>query len=250
MRALLTVLFLALPLAASAQEGYVTYTESIKIDIQLPPEMQAMRDRIPNSRTATKRLFFNEAASLMKNAPASEESQRDVAFEGGGGMRMFRMGGMRDNNELYTNLDEGTVVDKRDFLGRTFLVEGDQEAIAWRLTDEKAEFLGYPCMKAVGTRDTTTVEAWFTPEIPVSAGPAVFAGLPGLVLVATVDEGRTTYTATEVNLDPLPEGTLVAPTEGKKVTREEFDKIVEEKMKEMGGGRPGREGMRIMVRGN
>ena len=250
-RTILTLAILLLPLVSSAQEGVVTYTESIKIDIQLPPEMQAMRAQIPNSRTATKQLFFNETASLMKNLPMSEESQRDAGFEGGGGGFRMRMGGMRENNEIYTNLDEGLTTEKREFLGRTFLIEGDQEAIAWRLTDEKAEFLGYPCLKAVGTRDTTSFEAWFTPEIPVSAGPDIYAGLPGLVLVVNVDEGRITYTATEINTEALAEGTIVAPEDGKKVTREEFDKVVEEKMKEMGGA-PGRGGRQatFMVRGH
>ncbi len=147
--------------------------------------------------------------------------------------------------------DAGTSVERRDFLGRTFLIEGEREPLPWRLTDEQAEFLGYPCMKATLQRDSSTVEAWFTPQIPVSAGPEQYGGLPGLILVLSENDGRRTFVATEVSLDGLGEDTIEAPTEGRRVTQEEFDRIVAEKMEEMGGERGGRRGRgRVIIRSN
>lgn len=228
---------------ASAQEGTVAYDITTRLDIELPPEMQHMADQFPSSRTASKVLHFTESASLMVAAPEEEE---DESFEGGGMRMMFRGA---DEDALYIDRDAGTSIHKRDFLGRTFLVGGEPEPLAWKLTDEQSEFLGYPCMKATATvRDTVQVEAWFTPEIPVSAGPEQYGGLPGLILVLTVDDARQTFIATEVTLGPLAEGTMEAPTEGRRVTEEEYRQIVEERLEEMGGGRRGRRGT-FIIRG-
>jgi GLPGLI family protein len=238
------MLLLAVPLVGMAQEGIVTYEETVKLEIKLPPEMEHMSAQIPNARTVTKQLFFNESASLMKNAPEKGEEENenfvvqsdDVHIE----MRMEE-----PENETYVNFDEGSLIEKRDFLGRTFLITGEPAELAWRLTDERSEFLGYMAQKAVTVRDSMTVEAWFTPEIPVPAGPDAYGGLPGLILVLNVDDGQTSYVAQTLLLDALDDDVLVPPTKGKKVTRDEFDAIVEEKMKEMGVERGGN---RTMIR--
>ncbi len=49
----------------------------------------------------------------------------------------------------------------------------------------------------------------------------------------TIDEGKTTFTATEVLMGELEEGSMAEPDEGREVTQEEFDEIMEEKRKEM-----------------
>ena len=152
-------------------------------------------------------------------------------------------------NETYVNLDEGQLIEKQDFLGRTFLITGETLNVAWRLTDERSEFLGYLSQKATAVRDSTTIKAWFTPEIPVPAGPARYGGLPGLILVLTLNDGQTTYVAQELSLAPLDEA-LVPPKKGKKVTREEFNTIVEEKRKEMEADGRGGEGNVFIIRGN
>ena len=232
----------AVPLVAQAQQGTVLYDVTLKLDIELPPEMAAMRDQIPSSRTSQRVLLFDESASLMKAAPEKAEPTR---FESGGNRVMFRGG---DEDVLYTDHDAGTSVSKRDFLGRTFLIEGALDSLPWRLTDEQAEFLGYPCFKAVLQRDSTTVEAWFTPQIPVAAGPEHYGGLPGLILVLSQDDGRRTFVATEVSLAELEDGAITVPTEGRRVTKEAYDQIVKEKMEEMGVDRRGRRGGSIIIR--
>lgn len=235
MRSVIALAFcLLLPLAARGQEGVVTYDHTVKIAIELPPEMQHLRDRIPSERTVRQQLFFNDAASLMKAAP--REAQAEDAGGDRGGMR-FRMREARLDNTTYTHFDTEARVEKREFMGRTFRIDAGAEPLAWKLTGEKSEFLGYLAQRAVATRDTVTVEAWFTPQIPVPAGPAGYGGLPGLILVLTVDAGREAFVATDVALGPVEAGLIVPPTDGRTVTRAEFDAIVEEKMKEMGATR-------------
>jgi GLPGLI family protein len=95
-------------------------------------------------------------------------------------------------------------------------------------------------LKATAQEDSAAVEAWFTPQIPLPGGPGHYRGLPGMILVVSVDDGRIQYTATEVAMAAVAEGVIVEPTEGESVTREEYDAVVIEKMEELrrtrGGG--------------
>ena len=252
MRHLTTFLCLLLPSLAFAQQGSfqtdagvqgtVEYEMTVQIDVELPPEMAHMRDQIPSSRTVRKQLLFSETAALMKDAPKTDE-------DGGDGTRRFRFGRSADE-QVFTDLDAGTVVEKSSFMGRTFLIDGEAPPLAWRLTNEQAEYLGYPCLKATAMRDTVEVEAWFTSQIPVSAGPETYGGLPGLILVLAEDGGRRTYIAQNVSMEPVPEGALVPPTDGRRVTREEYQEIVEQKLREMQEERGGRRGGFTIFRGN
>lgn len=86
-------------------------------------------------------------------------------------------------------------------------------------------------MAAQLKRDDQTITAWFTSEIPFSTGPDEFFGLPGLILAVEIN-GETAFLATSIDLTPPEEGVLSKPDKGKKVTQEEFNKIIEDKIKE------------------
>ena len=61
----------------------------------------------------------------------------------------------------YVRYEEGFILEAREFLGRTFLIEEEGRAFRWRLTGEQAEYLGYVVQKATAEQDSSTVEAWF-----------------------------------------------------------------------------------------
>ena len=77
----------------------------------------------------------------------------------------------------------------------------------------------------------STVTAWYTPQIPVSHGPAQYGGLPGLILELNTD--TTVMLCTKVVMNPDKKIQISEPTKGEFVTRNEFDNIVEVKVKEM-----------------
>ena len=229
-----------------ALSGTVVYAEQTKFNVNLPPQMQRFRERMDDTRDATVVLIFNESSSLSQLAPEPEEETPQAAPNDRRNRR-FQMFRQRENNATFVDFDNNVAIQRREFLDRTFLVEG-AERPNWKLTDDVSEFLGYMCNRAVATIDTTLVEAWFTPEIPVPAGPDDYYGLPGLILVVTTDNGNRSYVATEVSLRPVSAESIAAPTEGRKVTQEEFDKIVAEKRKEMRAQRGNNR--EIMIRRN
>jgi GLPGLI family protein len=138
------------------------------------------------------------------------------------------------SDKIYCDLKSLKKTEQKEFMTRMFLIESDLSASDWKFTGNSGIVLGYNCQEAI-LKDTINVtKAWFTASIPVSAGPAGFYGLPGLILKVDINDGKRIITATSI--DPSMEVTdfLIKPKEGKKVTQEEYRKIVADKMKEMG----------------
>ncbi len=133
--------------------------------------------------------------------------------------------------QVYYDFTRNQKLEQVEYLTRIFLVQSEIEAVAWKLGNEKKKVLEYTCMSASVTLDDQEIVAWFTPEIPVSLGPSVYGGLPGLIL-AVERNGETAYVATSVSLTPPSEESMVKPNKGSKVTQEEFKSIQEEKGKE------------------
>jgi len=240
--ALLSVVLLT-PLFLLAQtSGEIKYTQTMKIEIpdRVPKEF---RDRIPKERKVNKVLSFNKTTSTYKNGENLRRGEGGPS--GGDGVRMrFRGGGGNANAITYKDLDANQLIDNRDIMGKQFIIEGSVEQSTWKMTGQKKTILGYMAMEAsTMINDTVAVIAYFTPQIPVSNGPGTFHGLPGMILEVNVDNGRLVTVATEVALKDVEAKDLEKPTTGKKVTKEEFDAIRKEKMKEMreqrGGGRGG-----------
>ncbi len=230
-------------LVCAQTSGTISYKETIKLDIQTDdmPEMPGvdLKSMFPESLSAQKELVFNASESLYQTTNQEEPEDIEMESDDGSMQIKFKMG--EDTPEIiYTNLGEKSIRHQQGFMGRTFLIAGDQIPFKWKVTNEKVRFLDYECIKAT-TEDPEgkSVVAWFTPQIPVQVGPDLFGGLPGAILMLSIDDGQQEIMASAVNLGELEEA-IKAPKEGKKVSAEEFDKIVEEKEKEieeMGGNR-------------
>ena len=78
-------------------------------------------------------------------------------------------------------------------------------AIDWELTDGEQTILGDACRRATCTFRGRSYEAWYAPEIAVSAGPWKFGGLPGLILAIKDDAGVLDLEATgvEQRVEPI-----------------------------------------------
>lgn len=254
-------LLLATPAALGAQEGTITYTHSINLDFELPPELAMMGAEIPPAVTQEMLLHFDRSASLMVPAPRKTARRREERVEMAmlAEMSMFmsmsglKIGGKaasgkRPATESWLDLGEGRMVETHRFMGRTFRVVDERPAYEWRLTGEQAEHEGYMVIKATAEHDSAAIEAWFTPQIPVAGGPGPYGGLPGMILVVSVDDGHIKYFATEIALGVLEEGLIKRPDKGDEMSREEYDEMVAEKTEEMrkrfGGRRRGMGGDR------
>ena len=239
---ILTVIAALFVRAQDNTSGTVKYEQVVKLEIKLEGEAAQFTDMLPKERKSNKVLYFNPKASLYENGEKAED--QNMSMSSGGGNVMIRM--EEPENKIFTDFEKKNQLEQREFMTRVFLIEGEVNQ-QWKLTGNQKMIHNYPCQEAVMEKDSSKIVAWFTPVIPVSAGPSVFGGLPGLILSVERDGGKETINATSFDFASVPDDKIEKPSKGKKVTHEEFDKIVEEKMKEMGAER-GTGGQHMMIR--
>ncbi|MBD0353527.1 MAG: GLPGLI family protein, partial [Flavisolibacter sp.] len=210
-------LFLLFSLAGTAQmkEGKVVYDRTIQMQNRFQGMNEEVARQLPRSRTDHFELLFGNNQTLWQRIPDVNEESNTFAS---GGMVM-RFGG--NDEVVYYNLSEGKRVEQREMMDKKYLIEEPVQKMTWKLSDETKNILGYTAHKATGKRigtrmqmsmengemkrqevaDTSFITAWYTTEIPVSAGPgADFGGqLPGLILELEMNGGRIVYRAAEVS---------------------------------------------------
>lgn len=261
MRSLIILLFAMLTITANSQsnfQGKAVYMSKTTMDMNFggrqmsEDQKKRIAQRMKSFLEKTYILNFNKTESSYK-----EEEKLGAPGQGGGG----RFGGMMNNFSgglKYKNTKDAIVLEEREFFGKKFLISEDSKKPEWKLGSETKKIGNYTCFKATlkkevdessfaafgrrGRRNakdekkeskkrTIEVVAWYSPQIPVSQGPGEYWGLPGLIL--EINSDKTTILCTEITMNPKDKVVLKMPKKGKKVTREEYNKIVAKKMTEM-----------------
>ncbi len=227
----------------SITEGTVYYQEVVKLDIKLEGDAAQFANALPKEQKSKKLLHFNSTASLYKKDDASEAEEMIENESGGMVIKM-----QQPDQQVYTDIANKKQLEQREFMTRRFLIEREVGKEKWKFTGNNKTILGYACQEATLEKDDKKIKVWFTPEIPIAIGPTKFVGLPGLILAVDVNDGEITLEAKKIDTQKVDKSLLKKPSKGKKVTDEEFKKIVDEKMKEMGveGGEGG--GHRVMIK--
>lgn len=233
--------------AQDIKGGVVKYKHTTKYnfdkifnpDGNAPARTKEFLSGLPKENTNAKVLYFTENAALyeedltVKEEPASPMLQRALM---GANMRKPPQ---PELEKVFYDFGKNEITRQVMFMTRNFLVSDSIKKKAWKLSNKMIKVLNYTCLGAELKKGDDTVTAWFTSEIPISTGPDEFFGLPGLIL-AIETNGEFAFIATSIDLTPPKEGVLSKPDNGKKVTQEEFNKIVEDKIKEFnetGGNR-------------
>lgn len=190
---------------------------------------------------------FEQILELEKPKPAGGDISFSISVSG-------------DGNK-YINTKNKIYIEEEDLMNEEFLVKDSLQKIDWTLSDETKVIGDYNCFKATYTipiskiyqqsydkylkkiekgekplfemkkPEPTTVIAWYTPEIPVSFGPAGIWGLPGLIL--QLEDARLIYLCTKVSLKNNEKTKIKIPNQGKIVTKKEFEKYQEKLQKRM-----------------
>jgi GLPGLI family protein len=226
-------LALAIGFATHAQnnntEGLITYEEVVKFKIEMDDLSEQMQAMLPTENRSEKQLFFNEEASLYQNSKNVQSDINESSEDGG--IRIM----MSQPEEIYfRDLKKNTSIEQREFMTRLFLIESETEQKEWKLTGKQKMILDFPCQEAILQDSNKTTNAWFTPAIPISTGPANYAGLPGLILSIESDSGNRVIIAKTIEFKKIGTKEMQKPKKGKKVSKEKFNSIVEKKTKEMG----------------
>ena len=104
-----------------------------------------------------------------------------------------------------------------------YVVEEPVENIEWTLVEDSTKnVIGYGCIMATADYHGRKWTAWFTPEMPVQAGPWKLAGLPGLILEADADNGVYSFVATGIQNTDRPIVPVYLADRYEKTTRKDF----------------------------
>ena len=236
------------------QEGEIIFKETVQFKIEIPSDdpklAEQLKKMMPSEQVFKHVLYFNEDATLYTAKKGEEPEDQEINHEEEGVRIKMSFSGGAGENSTYLDLKKESLTEKKDFMGKTFLVQDKDPKLPWKLGTESKKILDYNCRKATAEIDDRQIEAWFTTELPIASGPGSYFGLPGMILEvkSSGERGGRHLTAESVDFKALEADQIVAPKKGKKVTNDEFKKIVEEKTKEM-QEQMGSGGNRIIIRG-
>lgn len=225
-----------------------------------------VKARLKNRLEKTYVLNFNKEESVF-----NEEEKLD-AMSGA----TDSWGNNFSRGEQYKNVRQNALVQSQEFYGKKFLVKDSLQGIDWKMGSESKQIGQYQAFKATAmvptselnwydfswsdlrngpTQNTvdstnvntvepeielTAIEAWYTPQIPVSHGPGEYWGLPGLILEVTA--GNTTMLCAKIVMNSNERITIEAPTKGTEITKSDYQATVQRKMLEMRDNRGRRRG--------
>ena len=214
---------------AQNTEGVVSYkrkTHWIKIISRMTFLSQEEKDRAAQT---WKNFEEENNAEKMKLAFTPNESLYTYASESGetdDGSYSWRNSELK----LYRNFDKDKKTDIMEMLGKTYVIDDSLHTPTWKIGNQIKEVAGYICMKAE-TEDPIKkqkITAWFAQDIPVSAGPERYNGLPGLILELSLNDD-VVIEATGVTFRKLtPEDLKLPKTKGKKINDAGYDAMIKQ----------------------
>lgn len=270
------ILLISLNLSAQDFQGKAFYFSKSTMELgswgatMSEAQKKQVYERLKNRLEKTYILTFNIEESIFK-----EEEKLDAisgATDSWG--KNFTPG------EQYKNLKSNTLLQEQEFYGKQFLVKDELLPLEWTMTADSKQIGGYMCMKAIAVIPSeqlswynfswdsirnnekkeesesdsipesdsneikeikmTQIEAWYTPQIPVSNGPMEYGGLPGLILEVSAD--GTTMLCSKIIMNPAEKIKIEAPKKGTEVNKMEYQAIIVKKMAEMRDMYSGRRG--------
>ena len=252
--------FFSLSISSQDFQGQAFYKTQTSMDFgswgdrMSAEQKKAMKERMKPFLEPVYILTFDKTKSIYQ-----QEERLDAPGSGGGRGwgRMWASGG----GPVYKDIASKKSIQSTEFMGKKFLISNDQDKIKWVMQKEQKMIGNYLCFKATAQvskpktmtsvwrnsekqndsikdssvdeleQEYSIITAWYTPQIPVTHGPAQYGGLPGLILELTTD--NTVMLCTKVVMNPEKRIQISEPKKGEFVSRTEFENIVEVKTKEM-----------------
>ena len=136
----------------------------------------SIRDSVRVNKVETEHMqsdddMYSSSISLVIDAG---KNFRKIIIQNNDGKDLIETASFENNNYLLTDKDFPTLIWDTNF-------------------DEEEKFGSYTCKKAVANYRGTKLIAYYSTEIPVSAGPYKFNGLPGLIVMVYNEAAYPNY---------------------------------------------------------
>lgn len=219
----ITILILILSFFVKVQKvNNVTITYTIK---QKTIDLTKIKEKAKTSATAQELIWLYEDANDVEATLkfTKNESIYNVIKK------------LKNDAEKKVNLtyhyagSKNTYYSDKKELIRTSSVTGEMLRIVerkneWVLTKETKKIGQFKCYKAIrkNSKSSYNVIAWYAPELPFPFGPREFNGLPGIIL--ELEFKNYIFFANKVDLNDLEFVPIEKPSEGEKITYEDWKK--------------------------
>lgn len=224
---------------AQVREGRVVYER--KVDMHRRLEDPSMKNMVPQFSTSKAELLFSADESLWKNLKEEEDIRDQAGEDQDRPVIRMKFGGGDD--QTYRNYATDKMVQQREMGPKKYIIEDSLPHQSWKLLPDTLRVQGYLCHKASGKSQAgDPVIAWYAEDLQASSGPEMYGGLPGLILLVDINGGEMVFTALSLETKGLDKGLVQAPTDGKKITRAAFRKMMDEQFG------PGERGGRATIR--
>ena len=157
-------------------------------------------------------LHFTPTASRYEDSEESAEAE-DMGYS-------WR----KEAYSIHRDFEKNTIRDLITMLGKTYLVEDTLIPQQWKIQNDLKDVAGHVCMNATweDTLKKQKIVAWFAQDIPLTAGPERFCGLPGLILEVDVNNGGMIVSADRITMHRITKE-LEHPKKGKPKKAKEAD---------------------------
>lgn len=205
----------------SVAQVKVAYLERLKVTKQMEPQMvnpkvaRIVKDKL-KQMDRNSILYYNDGQSLYEPEKKKEEQTEHVIVQSMGGIGC-----------VYKDFKSQEIMTQEYILDRQFLIVEKMPVVTWILDKETKKIGKFDCHKAHTEKGET---AWYCPEIKMPDGPSIYSGLPGLILAVELEGKEYMMQSIDFNYS---NGRIEKPTKGKKISRNDFIKLKDKKMKEM-----------------
>ncbi|MDL2262702.1 DUF4412 domain-containing protein [Bacteroidales bacterium OttesenSCG-928-I21] len=204
---------ISISIVSFAQKGEASFTGTIKYDVTILSEMDAMtKAQMPTELTFT---------------------------YGENKVRMDQVSPMAGSTALIYDYTNKKLMILLDLMGQLYAITNDLpddteseenvEKPAIKFVDEAKTIAGYKCKKAeISSKDGDVVEVFYTEEIPTSKGLANnFDGINGTLMEFTFSESgiEMNYKVKEVKKGKVKAHLFKVPSDYTTITAEEFGKM-------------------------
>lgn len=227
---------------AEGQSGRIVYEKTTAFDIEMPPELMDIPEMLMARDGTVFSVYFTPSSSLMVPEDDGPGGNRAILVfpltdrHVDALMALMTMWHGADENitlQAYIGADSMSAVRVLRSVRKTLRVKGAGMPVEWEVTQNSREHLGFRVVKATSSTGEDLIEAWYAPDIPVSGGPALYGGLPGMILSLSLAGGRTRYHATQIHLDGVEDGAITPPDEGEAVSEEEYRSVISNEVRQM-----------------
>ncbi|MFN4284905.1 MAG: GLPGLI family protein [Lacibacter sp.] len=169
--------------------------------------------------------FSPEAALYRSHELEKLDSILDANVGTNGNVAINKMK-LPTTEKIFQKFQEEEISIERSFSGQQFIYNEAKPNFNWVITDEEKNIGGFNCRMAVGSFRGRQYHAWFTFDIPISAGPWKLMGLPGLVLDAVDTTGQVKFELVRIE-NKVKSTPLALSKSAKRVTRKQWEDMMD-----------------------